>query len=365
MTKELEIVDHITDGEENILYQYRKSPVFKAFIESFLREINELEAQAFLFLTETSLQTADGAQLNGIGRILNSKTRPPNDDLFRALLNALAAAYNSNGTAQDVKAVIMLTVSAEDVFIDETPAEGQFTVTIFGPDFTFGQQVVFDVVNLTKSAGIEFISFIISDSFSDPTFSFVGDNRPNSEGYAVAVPISVPDSFYLGYVFPLPASITTANRVFLTSVSGDPKQDLVVNIITSNANLTWNAELLLSFAVIGGTFEFTNKDTAQNKIRLIVLDAVNVYTMTVIGNYQQHSFAVVSSGQTKSAVQINSTIVTPEILNAEFVAYTEADAALWTTNNPSGLGKTFIEDSSGFPDIYATSGGGRYSVLIS
>lgn len=363
MVKPITILDHEAEGERNFLSQYEGATLFKAFVGSFTAEINQIETQLNLFLNETGLQTADGAQLNGIGRILNAKTRPPDDELFRVLLNALTAAYNSEGTAQDVRAVILLTVNASSVTIDEIGG-GVFALTIFQPVFKFGQEVVFDVVNLAKAAGIEFASFVISDSFSDPTFSFVGDNRPNSEGFAVAVPPQIPDSYYLFYVFPNAGSVTTTNRVWLTSSSGDVEQDLVVNFATSNANTNWFNELLLSYAVVGGRFEWVNRDPFQSKIKLTVIDAIDAYSMTVNGNWQHHQFVVRAAGVTKAVIQIDSTPETPTVLNAEFVAYTDAHAATWALNNPSGLGKTFVESTGDFSEEYGTSGGGRYSLAI-
>jgi hypothetical protein len=165
-------------------------------------------------------------------------------------------------------------------------------------------------------------------------------------------------------VFPALAAVLTPTRVYLTSASGDPDEDLIVNIITANTNTFWNAELLLSYATITGSFEFTNHDTNQTKVRLTVIDSVDAYRMTVTSNYQHHEFVIRAAGVAKAVVQLDSSTSTPTVLNAIFIPYTEVDAAVWATNNPSGLGQTFVEDAGDFSENYGTSGGGRYSVAI-
>ena len=129
MTIPFTTIDHTASAMQNVLSQYQEATLFKAFISAFTAEMNLLEEQFTLFLTTTGIQTSFGAQLNGIGRILGSKTRPVNDELFRVLLNALAGAYHSEARAQDIRAILLLTVNAASIELQEF-GEGIFSAYV-------------------------------------------------------------------------------------------------------------------------------------------------------------------------------------------------------------------------------------------
>ena len=70
--------DIITEGLARLAYQFKDSVNFRSFIEAFLQQFQDLDISGLQLLNERYLNTAVGAQLDGIGEIVGLE-RPERD----------------------------------------------------------------------------------------------------------------------------------------------------------------------------------------------------------------------------------------------------------------------------------------------
>ncbi len=171
MVKELVNVDHVVTADGKFLSQYKNSPIFKSFVFAFIEELNEIETELLLFKTDLVLANAEGVNLTRWGVILQSPTRPVEDETFRLLLYALIAAYYSEGRPEDLRALATTAITADSIIFNDIGG-GIFSITLVNPVFTFDHQLVVDIINLAKPVGTEFKGFI---KRVDPYFGFQGD----------------------------------------------------------------------------------------------------------------------------------------------------------------------------------------------
>ena len=196
MVQKMMKVDHKDVGTKNLLSQYGNASTFKAFMESFLDGLDEIEEEFEKFKTDLILSDAIRSGLDLYAEILDLEEKPADDDSYRVLLYGLIAAYNSLGTPQDMKSILTLVLSADDIYIQEALGGARFQFTAFNPDFFFDKELLKDIIKLAKPVGVEFQGYTVSGEFDQDVFSFATDTRPRSEGFAVAIPSDDPSVEY-------------------------------------------------------------------------------------------------------------------------------------------------------------------------
>lgn len=356
MVQPIEVVDHSAEAFDNILLQYKSSPIFLNFINSFLEELNSLETEYDLFRTILTLANAEGTNLDGWGRILSTPTRPADDDTFRVLLYALIGAYNSNGRPADIRALILSVLRADDIFIDDN-GEATFAFTVFNPVFTFDPELVTEIVSLAKPAGVEFLGYTVADLYSEETLSFAGDTRPRSSAYAIAVPTQSPLTDWTNYIFAPNGSITETRRIYYETNPLTRESSLI--FVTALTDTQWRSDLdnlfngsvgsVIGWYGLGGDF-------------------YNVFTLANVGavvdegpigdSYYTKIRLINGNGTTVCAFQINR-----QIQVGHQLAIYQADFEYNETDPVITLAQTLQEDTFD-PDNYGIRDGGRYSSQI-
>lgn len=105
------VSSHCEEGKSLLISQFRK-PRMQAFLCALMDGasgeggIQELENAIWQVLTERWLDTAVGAQLDVIGRIVNMPRRGWLDDVYRRLLGAQILVLGSTGTWPDLVAIL-------------------------------------------------------------------------------------------------------------------------------------------------------------------------------------------------------------------------------------------------------------------
>ena len=356
MVKAIEIVDHVSDGNNNLLEQYKESPLFVGFIDSFTSELNDLETEFSLFTDTLPLISALGANLDQWGIILQADQRPTDDEEFRVLLFALVGAYYSEGHAQDIRALVLQVLQADGIFIDDN-GQATFSFTVFNPTFTFGAALVSQIVNLAKPAGVEFLGFTISDQFSQETFSFDGDIRPNSSGFGVAVAVEIPLTNWVNYVYAPNASISDSRRIFYTTNATTKESS--ITFVTDVADTTWLTDLALSYEdTIGAIIGWVGLDGAFYNIVTISSDA-NLIDDGVVGDSQFTRMALIDgNGLAKAIFKRNN-----QIQVASEIGIYQSGFEYDETDGPITLAQT-LQDGVVDPVTYGIRDGGRYSIFI-
>lgn len=357
MVKTLVTIDHVVDAQDKYLTQYSKSTQFIDFVDSFIEPINLLETEITLFKTILPLSKAKGANLNLWGEILDSTRRPTDDEDFRALLYALLGAYYSQGSAANIRDLVLSVLEADSTIIDDNGL-GTFSFTVLNPAFNFDQSLVSEIIELAKPAGVEFLGFAIANRFGTPAFSFDSDLRPNSEGFGVAVPTKSALTNWTNYIFPPAASITETRRIYheIDATTGETS----ITIVTDTADTAWRADIATDYegnigAFIGwlgvGASDFYHIET--------LTDTGTVETTTVGDSTYTKLILIDSDGVDLVEMRKNNQVVLADKLTASEISDLEYD----DSDSAPTLAKT-LQDDPFDPANYGIDGGGRYAIFI-
>lgn len=101
-----EITDYIARARSRILTQYKEKPALVALISELADAVQALETALFDIVEQTAISTATGAWLDRIGNLVGEDRAGAGDVLFRRYIAARIAANTSEGTLEDIIAVV-------------------------------------------------------------------------------------------------------------------------------------------------------------------------------------------------------------------------------------------------------------------
>lgn len=149
----VKIEDHVQQGLDLLLSQYKDKPRIAAVLTSWLDRIQVLEDVAFDIKIARMIDNAVGAQLLVIGRIVGqANERDWDDDTYRLFIKARIRANQSNGHGDDVIDVLNLVEAADFVLREYYPAAMFIdfdTVTAVEP------VILIELARRAKGAGID------------------------------------------------------------------------------------------------------------------------------------------------------------------------------------------------------------------
>lgn len=126
-----EKTNHVSEAIDNLIAQFKDKPNFQAFITSFVNQVQELEVALNDLITERTLDTAIGEQLDGIGEILGEDRQGRNDDDYRTALRAKVLLNIGSGTPEEIIEMISyLTDGKSNEVTEYFPAA--FTLFVLG-----------------------------------------------------------------------------------------------------------------------------------------------------------------------------------------------------------------------------------------
>lgn len=103
-------IDHATAAVNRLPQQFRK-PKIEALVRIFCAPMAALE-QAFIdLLTKRTVETAEGEQLNVLGRIVGQRQVNVTDTTYRSLIRARIRANKSSGMGDQILLVVRLVLS--------------------------------------------------------------------------------------------------------------------------------------------------------------------------------------------------------------------------------------------------------------
>jgi hypothetical protein len=115
--------------------------------------IQPLENCLRQLLTQRSLETAIGAQLDVIGALVNQERNGLDDETYRRYCRATISAQHSNGTVEDLIKVISLVVFDDSATYQVLP-QGNATVIVRVPDLAISEALAGVVLSfLARTAG--------------------------------------------------------------------------------------------------------------------------------------------------------------------------------------------------------------------
>lgn len=164
-----EITDHLQQGLQKLMGQYQGKKYVVGILTAFLNQVQALETAFFPLDAGRQLLTAIGAQLDGMGELINLKRNGlPDNEYLLFILGTIAEDY-SDGTITTLSGIVNTLFTPSLLLSYETfPAEREFAVggselvNLFGEDSTTVQQAIAIVQN-SISGGVRLGSFTISD----------------------------------------------------------------------------------------------------------------------------------------------------------------------------------------------------------
>lgn len=129
--RDLTYLDAVNRGLSEILAKYVGKPRLNAWLTSLLRQIESVDDLAFEYYARRWPYTAEGVQLDAIGKIVNYDRPGVSDDLYRMFLVAVVLANKSNGTFPELHEILDICGVLERWFWHSYPASLELVVTGF------------------------------------------------------------------------------------------------------------------------------------------------------------------------------------------------------------------------------------------
>jgi len=181
--------ENITDWRGRLrgrLYtQFRNKPRLLALVDAFASQVQQLQNAAWAVLTERSIETAVGAQLDVIARVVGFPRSGQSDEEYRLYLRGEIRANRSSGTGDDVINVLKLVFPGASVVLvnDTDTSGGRFLVRLDGHAATDPEvQASLYFIAKSKLAGVK-AWFQWSPSPDESSFT-LGDEAAYPDGDA-------------------------------------------------------------------------------------------------------------------------------------------------------------------------------------
>lgn len=171
-----QVTTYAADGVALLPRALRDKPRVLGLLAAWTRQLQELETALWALLTDT-LETAVGAQLDQLGRLLLEPRRALDDDSYRAVLRAAVLARKSTGTAADLCAVLAAMLGAGTF----TYAEGGAYVQLSPVDpVPFDATAAIAVLRLAKAGGVR-LELLAPAALGTKTFTLAAGLLPEPD----------------------------------------------------------------------------------------------------------------------------------------------------------------------------------------
>lgn len=168
------ITDHEDRAVARLAQQYRL-PKLEAFLRALIGPMHDIELCAWQLYTERFVDTAIGAQLDLIGKVVGQPRLGYVDDEYRRLIRARITANRSDGVTEDLITVTVLVIDDDlaDITI-EPQYPGAVVVRVSGVPVTDETaDILITLLQRTVSGGVR-VLFEYSTSPEAETFAFDG-----------------------------------------------------------------------------------------------------------------------------------------------------------------------------------------------
>lgn len=182
-----ENLQYTADAVRKLISEFRSGAIppnqatrkLEKLLYCWVEEAQELDAAAFEVLTETTLDTAVGAQLDGLGQIIGIERRGASDDRYRCCLKAQISINLASGTIPEILHIVGLVVGPD---IQLTLTEGPVLEFYLRADGTLpiglGPEVA-DIVFRIKAVSVH---GVFSWSQKAPVFALDGAGGSKLDG---------------------------------------------------------------------------------------------------------------------------------------------------------------------------------------
>lgn len=181
------IESHCEIGRELFIHRFQDKPRLASLLCALLEGVQDFEDAAWGVLVGRWLDTAVGAQLDGIGQIVNLPRAGWLDETYRALLRAQVLVLRSSGTWNDLYRVIVAMGLSAEIFEEHYPAA--ISIVLDAPTSAPNALEAFRFLERTRAAAVRLqLEYPTVDP--DESFTYASTSSPEpsaSQGYGDAV----------------------------------------------------------------------------------------------------------------------------------------------------------------------------------
>lgn len=185
MTVEL-VTDHEDQGVALLIAQFKDQSFIEILVRALMEQVQELEDTLWDLLTKRAIDTAVGAQLDVIGKIVGQERGTFDEDTFRTFIRGRVLVNRSSGTTDQMVELVntLLPDGASLVVKEYFPAAFQIQVTGSVPDW-FGNALAAIVLEAKALGVAPHVTW-----FNGPAvfrFAIPGDTTPSPNGFGAGV----------------------------------------------------------------------------------------------------------------------------------------------------------------------------------
>src|SRR5262252_3998999 len=163
--------------------QLQEVAAWKPFLKVFTSQIQALEDAAWDMYTKRGIDTAEGVQLDNLGKILIEPRAGDIDGVYRQRLKAKVRVLRSSGTMPDLIDIYKLLLPNNDIFFSSF-GEASFMLELGSID-TAAIPLYQRFLRLARAAGVDgqihIVDTVVSTFF---TYDNTSGTNPNAHGYA-------------------------------------------------------------------------------------------------------------------------------------------------------------------------------------
>jgi hypothetical protein len=146
--------DHVDEAIANLIEQFKNKPVIAGYLTAWVNQIQDLEDAAFDTLVGRLFPYAEGAQLDGIGRIVGEDRGGRTDIVYREALNARVLINKCEGTPEQIIEIFELLTNQEVELLEYYPAALELTIPNYVNLDEFNPARMSGYLNGVKPAGV-------------------------------------------------------------------------------------------------------------------------------------------------------------------------------------------------------------------
>lgn len=185
------ITDHVKAGLRRLLSKEKNSTVLRAWLSSYLKQIQILEDTAWLVL-ETRTLDGEGAQLDAIGRLVMRGRGELDDDNYKLALRTQIRVLRSAGRPFDLDDITALSMPEGFTYLHDEDYPKSTTIEVIG-GVDFEIDILWNNLLKAKPAGTRlFLVWHANDEAGniDPggdyfTFTSESDETDDVSGFSI------------------------------------------------------------------------------------------------------------------------------------------------------------------------------------
>lgn len=171
--------DHVDDALALLVQQFQDKARLRSVLGALATQVQALEDVLWDLHVERRLARATGAQLDGIGRLVDLSREGLAEETYRRYLRAQILLLRCNGTPEDLIAVVSALVGSHvGVRLDEYRG----ALTALGLRGALGNGVVDDAVTVIRKAKPAGVRVLVEASEASGGFVFDSDDEAERFG---------------------------------------------------------------------------------------------------------------------------------------------------------------------------------------